>query len=78
MHWMKFEEGQYPRTGEIIAVKGCAGIYPYLLKAFCDKHKTLQYHRLLDETTHVVIDYGITHWKLIESAISDDEEIGWL
>ena len=72
MCWMKFKMGQHPRVGEIIAVKGCAGIYPHLLKVFYDENGIVRYCRLGDEGTQVVIDYGITHWKLVD-ALSDVE-----
>ena len=64
--WLEFKTGQYPRIGEVIAVKGCAGIYRRLLKVAVDEHNCLQYHWLGDGSTVVCLDYGVTHWKLVD------------
>ena len=62
--WIEFKDGQYPRKGEIIVVKGVGEpeIYPYLLRVegSCD------FYRLDDSSTKLAFR-GLTHWKLIES-----------
>ena len=62
--WIKFENGQYPRKGEIIVVKGYGQpeIYPHLLKVV----DSLSFYLYADPSTKLSF-HNLTHWKLIES-----------
>lgn len=61
--WIELKDGQRPRIGETIAVRGETHVYPYLVYVHRDGHFT----RLNDSSTHVSFT-DITHWKLIDSS----------
>ena len=64
--WNEFRDGQNPRRGEIIVVKGKTDpeIYPYILIA----DGALGFWRYPDLGHGTKLSFhGLTHWKLIET-----------
>ncbi len=61
--WIEFKDGQHPRIGETIVVRGVTSVYPYLVYVEGARQKLSR----LNSSSTKVSSTDITHWKLIDS-----------